>query len=81
MFINTVNLEASCIGMRIKTCMIKCAGNMKKLYRGREECIMCALTHGEHGLNQMETQDNMEVCIGYKQFKQGRDLYRFEDKI
>ena len=81
MFIKTANLEASCVGIRIKTYMIKCAGNMRRLYIGREECIMCALPPGEHGPNQIETQDHMETCVGYDRLKEGRDLLNFDDKI
>ena len=80
-FITTLNLEACCIGIRILTYMIKCAGNMRRLYVGREECIMCALESGVHGPNHHETQAHMEICGGYEHLKQGRDLYKFEDKI
>ena len=32
-FIQTERLEEACIGMWIKTYMIKCAGNMRRLYK------------------------------------------------
>ena len=80
-FLTTSNLEESCIGMRIKTYMIKCAGNMSRLYRGREECIMCILKPSVQGPNQWETQDHMELCSGYEHLKIGRDLINFQDKI
>ena len=42
---------------------------------------MCALPHGVHGPNQIETQDHMEVCVRYDRLKEGRDLHNFDDNI
>ena len=80
-FLTTSKLESCCVGMRIKTKMIRCAGNMRRLYKGREECVMCLLPHGEQGPNQRETQIHMEICVGYDHLRFGRDLINFEDKI
>ena len=80
-FIQNSRLEEACIGMRIQTYMIKCAGNIRRLYKGREECIMCAIAPDEQGPNQRETQEPMEICVGYKKLRSRRDLSCFQDKI
>ena len=61
--------------------MTKCAGNMRSLYKEREECIMYAIAPDEQRLNQRETQEPKDIWVGYEKFRSRRDLSCFQDKI
>ena len=80
-FMRELNLEQCAIAMRVKTYMINCAGNMKGRYRGREECGKCRLSPGLQGPGQRETQEHLEVCEGYQQLREGKNLHVFKDKV
>ena len=58
--------------------MINYAGNM----RGQEEeCGKCRLSPGVQGPGQRETQEHLEVCEGYQQLREGKDLHVFKYKV
>ena len=60
--------------------MTKCAGNMRSLYKEREQCIMYAIAPDEQRLNQQETQEPKDIWVGYEKFRSRRDLSCFQDK-
>ena len=80
-FMKEMNLEECCVAMRIKCLMIDCAGNMRARYRGRETCLKCRLRPGVEGPNMRETQQHLEVCEGYVNLRQGRDMLNFTEKV
>jgi hypothetical protein len=80
-FLKEMNLEQCSVAMRLKCFMIDCPGNMRAKYKNREVCLRCKLKPGFQGPAMRETQEHLEVCDGYRQFREGRDMCNFVHKV
>ena len=69
-----MNIVECSIAMRVICFMIDCPGNMRAEYKGREVCLKCKL-------KVRESQGHLEVCHGYREYRVGRDLANFRDKV
>ena len=74
-------MEHCSVAMRLKCFMIDCPGNMRAKYKGREDCFRCKLKPGVQGPAMRETQEHLEICHGYSQFREGRDMCNFDHKV
>ena len=54
---------------------------MRAKYKNREVCLRCKLKFGFQGPAIRETQGHLEVCDGYSQFREGRDMCNFAHKV
>ena len=80
-FLEDMSLEECCVAMQVKCFMIDWAGNMRAKYRGQEECLKCKSRLGIEGPGMQETQEQLEVCDGYRSIRTNRDLSNFKDKV
>ena len=61
--------------MRMKTRMLRIAGDMPGLFRGRMGCRACSpLSQGEEGPEEIETMEHLKECEGYKHLRDD-DIY------
>ena len=54
---------------------------MRAKYKNREVCLRCKLKPGVQGPAMRETQEHLEVCIGYSNFREGRDMCNVVHKV
>ena len=64
-------LSSSCLAevrmaARIQLRMVRCAGNMGKLFRGNITCEQCAAWLGEGEGAPIDTQEHMAECRAYR---------------